>query len=162
MSIPPSVENSTSGLRLVTSIMTAAYSSRSIGQRSSTRRRSTRLPPIVISSIALAAAAASSGPSAIFIPPDFPRLPASTCALITEGPMLATAALTSSGVLQTTPFGINTAAGSRTFLQNSSAMFLSSVPSPMRAKKLFFRWLIFGDGDHEMGDVEKVFVVQIF
>src|SRR5258705_6220294 len=84
---------------------------------------------MLISSIALAAAAASSGPSAIFIPPDFPRLPASTCALITEGPMLATAALTSSGVLQTTPFGINTAAGSRTCcLAAYSSKFICDVP----------------------------------
>src|SRR5258708_14485782 len=166
MSVPPCVEKRTSGLRLVTSTRTAAYHSRWIGQRSSTRTRSTRLPPIVMPSISRAIAAPSAGVSAILMPPDFPRFPVGTWALITEGPIFATAADASSALLQTVPLGIGTPAGARTFClaaysSRFIAMVLSSVPGPMRTKKLFFGRLVFGDGNHEMGNVEEVLVVQV-
>src|SRR5882757_3484511 len=48
------------------------------------------------------------------------------------------------------------------FFEIHFALVLSSVPGPMRSKELFFGWLVFGDGHHEMSDVEKVLVVQIF
>ena len=69
---------------------------------------------MVMPRMARAAAAPSSALSAILMPPDLPRLPVGTCAFTTEGPILATAADASSGVLQTMPFGIGTPAGNNT------------------------------------------------
>src|SRR5258708_32775027 len=100
------------------------------------------------------------------MPPDFPRFPVGTWALITEGPIFATAADASSALLQTVPFGIGTPAGARTFClaaysSRFIAMGLSSVPGSMRTKTLLFVRVVFGEGTTTMGDVTERLVGQV-
>src|ERR1700761_1027275 len=113
-----------------------------------------------------AAAAPSSGVFTSLIPPDLPRFPVGTCAFTTLGPILTTASVTSSAVVQTSPSGVGTPAGASTLrLAANSSRFiagvLSSVTRPMRAEQFLFRRLVFGDRHHEMGDVEEMLVVQV-
>ena len=58
-------------------------------------------------------AAASAGVPASLMPPALPRLPAGTCALTTQGPILAAAIAASASEMQTMPRGTGIPAGAR-------------------------------------------------
>src|SRR5262245_11189680 len=120
----------------------------------------------------LAACFASSGPAASLIPPALPRLPVGTCAFTTQGPIFAAAIAASAALMQSVPRGTGMPAGVKTsdFAAYSSKFMPASQgrgdPSlsvflPVRAEQLVLARLVFRDGGDEVGDVEKVHVVEI-
>src|SRR6185437_6183687 len=119
-----------------------------------------------------AASLASSGPAASLIPPALPRLPAGTCALTTQGPIFAAAMAASAGLMQSLPRGTGMPAGVKTsdfeaysskFMQTSQLARSVSFPVflPVRTEQVVLARLVFRDGGDEMGDIEKVRVVEI-
>src|SRR5262245_23600358 len=120
-----------------------------------------------------AACLASSGPAASLMPPALPRLPAGTCAFTTQGPIFAAAIAASAVLMQRMPRGTGMPAGVKTsdfaaysskFIptsQGRAADLLLPVFLPVRTEQLGLARLVFRDGGDEVGDVEKVHVVEI-
>src|SRR5262245_7967273 len=119
------------------------------------------------------------------MPPALPRLPAGTCALITQGPSLAAAMAASAAFVQRTPCGTGTPAACKTndlaacsskFITNSQLPCIDPRPNlqpfsgghslfaiflPIRAEQRFFSRLVFRDGGDEVSDVEEIYIIQI-
>src|SRR5262245_27212350 len=136
-------------------------------------------------SICVAAFRASSGVPARLMPPALPRLPAGTCALITQGPSLAAAMAASAAFVQRTPCGSGMPAARKTndlaacsskFITNSHLPCIDPRPNrqpfsgghllfaiflPIRAEQRFLTRLVFRDGGDEVGDIEEIHIVQI-
>src|SRR5215467_8741428 len=117
-----------------------------------------------------AALCASSGVGASLMPPALPRSPVGTCALITQGPIFAAAIAASAAVIHRIPRGTGIPAGVRIsdfaacsskFIARRNPRPLLAVFLPIGAEQGFLARLVFRDGVDEVGDVEKVPVVQI-
>src|SRR5512132_1921800 len=136
-------------------------------------------------SICAAAFRDSSGVAARLMPPALPRLPAGTCALITQGPSLAAAMAVSAAFVQRIPCGTGMPAARKTNdLATCSSKFIthSHLPCidprhepataarghsllaiflPIRTEQRFLTRLVFCDGGDEVGDVEEIHIIQI-
>src|SRR5262245_38748663 len=112
-----------------------------------------------------AARSASSGVAASLIPPALPRLPAATCALTTEGPSAAAAALASAGLAQSTLRGTAMPAGVSTLAlptcSSKSIAASAPVPGPVVAEQLFLARLVLRDGGDQVGDVQEMAVIEV-
>src|SRR5262245_35454730 len=116
-----------------------------------------------------AAFCASSGVPASLMPPALPRLPVGTCALITQGPIFAAAIAASDALMHRIARGTGIPAGVRIsdFAACSSKFIarrnprLLAVFLPIIAEQGFLARLVFRDGGDQVGDIEKVPVVQI-
>src|SRR6187402_2466821 len=122
--------------------------------------------------ICAAASSASSGPAASLIPPALPRLPAGTCAFTTQDPMFAATIAASAALMQSLPHGTGMPAGVKTcdfaacsskFMPASQGRGDPSLPEflPIGTEQLVLARSVFRDDGDEVGDVEKICVVEI-
>src|SRR5215475_2035422 len=119
---------------------------------------------------------ASSDVRASLMPPAFPRLPAGTCALTTQGPIFVAAVAASAAVLQSIPRSVGMPAAFRTSdLAACSSKFITHHPTwrqfarrqsasvffPISAEQVFLTRLVFRNCRDEVRNVEEMLVVQV-